>query len=37
MGAISAIFLPPRELWPDRVYTLPEHPRHAARLTPPRS
>ena len=32
MGAISASFLPPRELWPDRVYTLPEHARYAARL-----
>ena len=32
MGAISASFLPPRELWPDRVYTLPEHPSYAARL-----
>ena len=32
MGAIPASFLPPRELWPDRVYTLPEHARYPARL-----
>jgi 2-aminobenzoate-CoA ligase len=32
MGAIPASFLPPRELWPDRVYTLPEHGRYPARL-----
>ena len=32
MGAVSASFLPPRELWPDRVYTLPEPARYAARL-----
>ena len=32
MGAIPAGFLPPRELWPDRVYTLPEHARYPARL-----
>ena len=25
MGAIPAGYLPPRELWPSRIYTLPEH------------
>jgi 2-aminobenzoate-CoA ligase len=25
MGAIPAGYLPPRELWPKRIYTLPEH------------
>lgn len=25
MGAIPAGYLPPRELWPTRIYTLPEH------------
>jgi hypothetical protein len=32
MGAIPPSFLPPRELWPDRVYTLPEPARYPARL-----
>ena len=32
MGAVSASFLPPREPWPDRVYTLPEHAHYPARL-----
>ena len=32
MGAIPASFLPPRELWPDRVHMLPEHARYPARL-----
>jgi 2-aminobenzoate-CoA ligase len=25
MGTIPAEYLPPRELWPERIYTLPEH------------
>ncbi len=32
MGAIPASFLPLRELWPERVYTLPDHARYPARL-----
>jgi 2-aminobenzoate-CoA ligase len=32
MGQIPAGYLPPRELWPQRVYTLPEHQGYPARL-----
>jgi 2-aminobenzoate-CoA ligase len=32
MGTIPASFLPPRALWPARVYTLPEHAGYPARL-----
>jgi 2-aminobenzoate-CoA ligase len=32
MGTIPASFLPPRALWPERVYTLPEHASYPARL-----
>jgi 2-aminobenzoate-CoA ligase len=32
MGTIPASFLPPRGLWPERIYTLPEHARYPARL-----
>ena len=32
MGVIPSSFLPPRELWPERIYTLPEHARYPARL-----
>jgi 2-aminobenzoate-CoA ligase len=32
MGQIPASYLPPRELWPDRIYTLPEHAAYPQRL-----
>jgi 2-aminobenzoate-CoA ligase len=32
MGQIRAAYLPPRELWPERVYTLPEHRSYPQRL-----
>ena len=32
MGTIPSSFLPPRALWPERVYTLPEHASYPARL-----
>jgi 2-aminobenzoate-CoA ligase len=32
MGKIPAEHLPPRELWPERIYTLPEHARYPQRL-----
>ena len=32
MGQIPAAYLPPRELWPERVYTLPEHRSYPQRL-----
>lgn len=32
MGTIPSSFLPPRALWPERVYTLPEHATYPARL-----
>jgi 2-aminobenzoate-CoA ligase len=32
MGTIPAGFLPPQELLPQRIYTLPEHPAYPARL-----
>ncbi len=32
MGQIPAAYLPPPELWPERVYTLPEHRTYPARL-----
>src|SRR5713101_8909145 len=32
MGAIPASYLPPRELWPTRIYTLPEHRTYPQRL-----
>ncbi len=32
MGQIPAAYLPPRELWPQRVYTLPEHAAYPQRL-----
>jgi 2-aminobenzoate-CoA ligase len=32
MGTIPSGFLPPRELWPERLYTLPEHARYPQRL-----
>jgi hypothetical protein len=30
--AIPASYLPPRELWPQRIYTLPEHAGYPQRL-----
>jgi 2-aminobenzoate-CoA ligase len=32
MGTIPASYLPPRELWPQRIYTLPEHQAYPARF-----
>jgi 2-aminobenzoate-CoA ligase len=32
MSAIPTSFLPPRALWPERLYTLPEHARYPERL-----
>ena len=32
MGTIPPSYLPPRELWPQRVYTLPEYARYPQRL-----
>jgi 2-aminobenzoate-CoA ligase len=32
MGQIPAAYLPPRELWPERIYTLPEHRSYPQRL-----
>jgi len=32
MGTIPSSFLPPRALWPERIYTLPEHAGYPARL-----
>jgi 2-aminobenzoate-CoA ligase len=32
MGQIPAASLPPRELWPERIYTLPEHQSYPQRL-----
>jgi 2-aminobenzoate-CoA ligase len=32
MGAIPAGYLPPKELWPQRIYTLPEHRSYSQRL-----
>lgn len=32
MAPIPSHFLPPRELWPDRIYTLPEHRDYPARF-----
>src|SRR5262245_18037681 len=32
MGQIPAAYLPPRELWPERIYTLPEHRNYPQRL-----
>ncbi|MEK7370803.1 MAG: acyl-CoA synthetase [candidate division NC10 bacterium] len=32
MGRIPASCLPPRELWPERIYTLPEHAAYPQRL-----
>jgi 2-aminobenzoate-CoA ligase len=32
MSPIPASFLPPRTLWPERIYTLPEHAQYPARL-----
>ena len=32
MSPIPASFLPPRPLWPDRIYTLPEHAGYPQRL-----
>jgi 2-aminobenzoate-CoA ligase len=32
MGQIPAAYLPPRELWPERIYTLPEHRSYSQRL-----
>ncbi|HAM57750.1 MAG TPA: AMP-dependent synthetase, partial [Candidatus Rokubacteria bacterium] len=32
MGRIPASYLPPRELWPERIYTLPEHAAYPQRL-----
>ena len=32
MGQIPAAYLPPKELWPQRVYTLPEHKAYPQRL-----
>lgn len=32
MGKIPANYLPPRELWPARIYSLPEHGRYPAKL-----
>jgi 2-aminobenzoate-CoA ligase len=32
MGQIPAAYLPPRELWPERIYTLPEHTSYPQRL-----
>jgi 2-aminobenzoate-CoA ligase len=32
MGQIPAAYLPPRELWPERIYTLPEHQGYPQRL-----
>ena len=32
MGTIPSSFLPPRLLWPERIYTLPEHSGYPARL-----
>src|SRR5262245_65900796 len=32
MSAISPGFLPPRALWPERIYRLPEHARYPQRL-----
>src|SRR5262249_4131997 len=32
MGTIPSSFLPPRALWPQRIYSLPEHAGYPARL-----
>ncbi len=32
MGKIPASYLPPKELWPQRIYTLPEHEAYPQRL-----
>jgi 2-aminobenzoate-CoA ligase len=32
MGTIPSSFLPPRALWPERIYTLPEHAGYPVRL-----
>ena len=32
MGQIPAAYLPPKELWPQRIYTLPEHRGYPARF-----
>ncbi len=32
MGQIPAAYLPPKELWPQRIYTLPEHQGYPARF-----
>ena len=32
MGRIPAHYLPPKELWPERIYTLPEHKAYPQRL-----
>src|SRR3990167_494526 len=34
MSSIPASYLPPRELWPERIYTLPEHAAYPRRLNP---
>lgn len=34
MSSIPASYLPPRELWPERIYTLPEHAAYPQRLNP---
>lgn len=33
MGGIPASALPPRDLWPERIYTLPEHGAYPGRLS----
>ncbi|MBI4560880.1 MAG: acyl-CoA synthetase, partial [Candidatus Rokubacteria bacterium] len=32
MGRIPSEYLPPKELWPERIYTLPEHKAYPQRL-----
>jgi len=32
MGSIPSSYLPPKELWPQRIYTLPEHASYPARF-----